>query len=93
MSLHDNTHHKLIGIFMPSVSAISNMHLVILLILEHACLSYASQSKPTRDEALNQAYSQYRASGVHNAIIKHFSAPPKQYSISQFMEFILEHHL
>ena len=65
----------------------------MILILEHACLSYASQSKPTRDEALDQAYSQYCDSGVHNEITKQFFLHPKEYSISQFTEFTLKHHL
>ena len=64
----------------------------IILILEHACISYSSQLKPTRDEALVQAYSQYCASGVYDKI-KQFFASPKEYSILQFTEFILNHHL
>jgi len=72
------THHKLI---------------VTILILEHACLFYASQSKPTRDEALARAYSQYCASGAHKQMIEQFSALPKEYSSIQFTEFILKHLL
>jgi hypothetical protein len=67
--------------------------IVIILILEHACVSYASQSNPTRDEALDQAYSRYCASGVHNEVTKQFFAPPKEYSIPQFTAFILKHRL
>jgi hypothetical protein len=66
---------------------------VIILILEHACLSFASQSKPTKDEALDVAYSQYCASGVHDELMKQFSAAPKEYSILQFTEFILKNRL
>jgi hypothetical protein len=66
---------------------------VILLILEHACLSYASQSIPSSDEALVQAYSRYCASGVHNEVTTQFNAPPQGYSIHQFTEFILKHRL
>jgi hypothetical protein len=60
-----------------------------ILILEPACLSYASLSKPTIEEALDRAYSQYQASGIHNAVIRQFLAPFKEYSIQQFTEFIL----
>jgi hypothetical protein len=67
--------------------------IVIILILENACLSYASQSKPTRDEVLDQAYSQYCAANIHNELIKEFCAPPKKYSIFQFIKFILKHRL
>jgi hypothetical protein len=66
---------------------------VAVLILEHACLSYASQSKPTRDKALNWAYTQYCASDIHMDLIKQFSALHKEYSTFQFTEFILGHHL
>ena len=66
---------------------------MILLILENACLSYASQAKPTRDEALDQAYSQYCASNIHFDLTKQFCASPEEYSILQFTEFILEYRL
>jgi hypothetical protein len=65
----------------------------MILILEHACLLIASQSKPTKDEALDEAYSRYCASGVHNELMTQFSAPPKRYSILRLTEFILEHRL
>jgi hypothetical protein len=65
----------------------------MVLILEHACLFFASQSKPTKDEALDEAYSRYCASGVHNELMEQFSAPPEEYSIPQFTEFILKHRL
>jgi hypothetical protein len=67
--------------------------IAIILVLENACLSYASQSKPTRDVALDQSYSQYRSSGVHNVVKRQFSLHPKAYSIHQFTEFILKHRL
>jgi hypothetical protein len=69
------------------------LKIVTILILENACLSFASQFKPGRDKALDQAYSQCCASGVYNKVIKQFFAPPKGYSILQFREFILNHHL
>jgi len=80
----------------PTVSGDDHIHhklIVVVLILEYACLSYASQSKPTRDEALDQAYSQYCASAIHSALPEQFSASTKEYSIPQFTEFILTHHL
>jgi hypothetical protein len=76
-----------------SVSAMSDIYIAITLILEHACLFYASQLKPTRDEALDSACSQYISSNIHNTVIKQFSAPPMQYSILEFKEFILKHRL
>jgi hypothetical protein len=65
----------------------------MILILEHACLSYVSQSRPTRDEALDKAYSQYMASSTHSTITMQFSAPSSKYSISQFTEFIIKHRI
>jgi len=69
------------------------LKIVTILILENACLSYTSQSKPTRDQALDQAYSQYCASNIHIDLTKQFGASPTEYSILQFVEFILKHHL
>jgi hypothetical protein len=65
----------------------------MILILEHACLSYASQFKPTRDVALDKAYSQYCASNVHNKVKRQFTLDPEAYSIHQIIEFILEYRL
>jgi len=65
----------------------------MVLVLENACLSYASLSKPTRDVALDLAYSRYSASGVHNEVTRQFSLRPKAYSIHQFTEFIFKHRL
>jgi hypothetical protein len=66
---------------------------VAILILEYASVVYASQSQPTRNKALNQAYAQYSASDIYNELMKHFSAPPVEYSLLQLTEFILQHHL
>ena len=68
------------------------LKIVTILILEHACLSYISRSEPTLAEALDWAYSQFCASNIQIDLIKQFSAPPKEYSILQFTEFILKHH-
>jgi hypothetical protein len=65
----------------------------MILILEHACLSFASQPKSTNDEALDRAYSRYCASGIHNELTTQFSETPKEYSILQFTEFILKNRL
>jgi hypothetical protein len=63
------------------------------IILEHACIIYASQLQTTRDDALDRAYSQYRLSDFHIAIREQFAAPSTQYSASQLIEFILKHCL
>jgi hypothetical protein len=64
-----------------------------LLILEYACRFYTSQPQPNSDEALAEAYSQYKASNTHTAVTKWFSAPRIHYSILEFTEFILKHRL
>jgi hypothetical protein len=89
----DVIHHTMIGTFSLSASAISNIQIVLILILEHASLYYASSSRPALNEALDRAHSQYRASNTYNAIIEQFSAPSKTYSILQFVEFILKYRL
>jgi hypothetical protein len=66
---------------------------VLILILEHASLYHASQSKPTIDKAVDWAYSQYCTSDIHNKVITQFFMGPKEYSILQFVEFILKHCL
>jgi hypothetical protein len=62
---------------------------VTILIIEFASVVYASQSKPTREEALDQAYSQYCASSTPIEVIKQFFAPLAEYSMLQLTEFIL----
>jgi hypothetical protein len=83
----------MIGTFSLSASAISNIKIVLILILEHASLYYASSSRPALNEALNRAHSQYRASNTYDAVIEQFSAPPTTYSILQYVDFILEYRL
>jgi len=63
--------------------------IVTLLILNRTSLLYASPSRPTCEDALDQACSQYISSDTHNAVKEQFSLPPKQYSTSQFTEFVL----
>jgi hypothetical protein len=66
---------------------------VTILILEHACLFHASSSKPTVNDALDKAYSQYQASETHDAVVIHFVPPSKKYSVLQFADFILNYRL
>ena len=67
--------------------------IVTLLILDRACLSYATSSKPSLKKALNKACAQYITSPIHGIITKQFSASPRAYSTSQFTEFVLQHRL
>ena len=67
--------------------------IVTIFILGRASLFYASPSRPTLDDALDQACSQYKFSDTHNAVKEQFLLPPKQYSISEFTEFVLSHRL
>ena len=69
------------------------LEIVTVLILEHAALLYASSSRPTLGNALEQAYSKYESSDTHNATKEQFSLSPKQYSILRFTEFVLGHRL
>jgi len=66
---------------------------VTILILDRAAIIYASSSRPTLDDALDQACSQYESSDTHNAVKEQFLLPPEQYSILQITEFVLSHHL
>jgi hypothetical protein len=86
----------LIGTFLLSTSALSNIKVVNILILESACVSFTKLNNPTTDKAMNeldQAYSRYCASNIHIDLTKQFSASSKEYSILQFMDFILKHRL
>jgi len=78
LTTSDDTHHVLIA---------------ITIILDHACIVYASELRPTREAALLRAYSRYSTSDIHTAVRKQFSAPPLQYSTIQFIEFILNNRL
>jgi L-asparagine transporter-like permease len=89
----NHTPYAMIGISLLCVSAISNISTVTILILDHACISYASLSQPTLKEALHKACSQYNNSHSHDAVTKQFTVTSRQYSISQFTEFILRYRL
>ena len=67
--------------------------IVTVLILDHAALLYASPSRTTFDDALDQAYSKYESSDTHHAAKEQFSLSPNQYSILQFTEFVLSHRI
>jgi hypothetical protein len=63
---------------------------VAIFILKNSHSFYAS--RPALNQALNSAYSHYKASGTHNALKKHFPLA-QEYSISQITEFILKDHI
>jgi hypothetical protein len=67
--------------------------IVSIIILDRASLFFASPSRPSLNDALGQAYSQYKSSGTHNAVKEQFPLCPKQYSTLQFTEFVLRHRL
>ena len=76
------------------------MHLCLLtfkiatiLILEYATIHFASPSCPTRQEALNEAFSLFSRSDIHNEVNQLFELPPQLYSTRQFTEFILKRRL
>jgi hypothetical protein len=69
---------------------------VTIIILEYACRFRASDyysGYPTRAEALDEAYSQYKRSGTHKVLKEQFPGSLNDYSTSQFTEFILQHRL
>ena len=65
----------------------------MIIVLDHATLFHASPSRPTLDRALDQACSRYKSSNIHNTIKEHFTRPPKQYTVTQFTDFVLRHRL
>ena len=67
--------------------------IAVILILDRASLSYVSPSRPTLDDALDQACSRYGSSNIHSVVREQFFLPPTHYSISQFTEFVLMHRL
>jgi len=64
-----------------------------VLMLEYACILFASPSCPTREEALDEAYSHFMSSGTHEAVNRLFLSSLEPYSPQQFTEFILTHRL
>ena len=62
--------------------------------MDRASLLYAPPSYQTLEDALDQAYYQYKSSDTHNVVKEQFfSLHPKRYSILQFTEFVLSHRL
>ena len=64
-----------------------------ILILEYATILYVSPSRPTRDEALDEACFRFMISDTHNVIHEQFGLSPESYSALQFTEFALTHRL
>jgi len=79
--------------FSKSSDTIHHTMIVTILLLEGACLFYASSARPTLNKALNMAHSQYVDSNIFEAVMEQFSATPEEYSALQFTEFILKNHL
>ena len=69
------------------------LQIASILILDRACLFYAPASRLSLEDALDQAYSLYKSSGIHIVVKEQFSLRPEQYSILQFTEFVLSHRL
>jgi hypothetical protein len=63
-----------------------------IIILEHACLLYASSSGPSSEAALNRAHTTYIASNARNELPIQFPAS-QEYVIPQVTDFILQHRL
>jgi hypothetical protein len=84
--------HLLVQFFHLSLQFLTS-EIAITIILEHACLLFASKLNPTREKALDRACSEYKSSGIHHKVREQFSAPLIQHSIFLFTEFIIEHRL
>jgi hypothetical protein len=69
---HDDTHHTMIGTFPLCASVFSNIQNSIDFILDRASILYASLSRPTLMDALDQACSEYKSSDTHNVVKKQF---------------------
>ena len=67
--------------------------IVTVLILEYACILYASQLRPSCEEALDKACSQFISSSTYNTVNPLFLPSSEPYSTQQFTEFILMHRL
>ena len=64
-----------------------------VLILEYAAIRYVSPSRPTHEEALDEACSQFISSNTHNVVHQEFVLSPESHSALQFTEFVLTHRL
>jgi hypothetical protein len=63
-----------------------------IIILEHACLLYASSSRPSSTAALNTTHATYMTSNTPNELPIQFPAS-QEYVIPQVTDFILQHRL
>jgi hypothetical protein len=81
-----------IGTSPHSASAISNIEIVALLIVDCASLLYASASRPPYKEALEFACLRYHYSDTQNAIRARFPSPG-EYSVSEITDFVLANRL
>jgi hypothetical protein len=64
----------------------------MILILEHACLLYATSSSPNSWDALNTTHTAYTTSNARTELPIRFPAS-QEYVIPQVTEFILQHRL
>jgi len=93
-AFYANTHHTMIGIFLPFTVSLYllTLNIVSILILEYASRLFASSSRPTLEQAFDEAHSRYLlSSNIHNAVTKFFTTP--SYNPQQFTEFVLENRL
>jgi len=77
-----------------SISSDDIYHIIIvtILVLERACLFYASSSRPPYTKALDMACSRYTTSDTHNALMVQFPSC-RTYSISKISDFILNYSI
>ena len=68
------------------------LKIATILILEHACLLYASSSSSTSESALDTTFTTYTDSNAHNELLVQFPAS-QEYSIPQVSDFIVQHRL
>ena len=61
--------------------------------LEYATIRFASPSCPTREEAFDEAFSQFLTSDIHTTVNQLYPLSPRLYSTQQLTEFILTHRL
>ena len=66
--------------------------IAMILILEHACLLYASSSSLSSKAALDTTYATYTTSNARTELPIRFPAS-QEYVIPQVTEFILQHRL
>ena len=90
--------HTMIGTFPLSTSVpakVLTSKIVTVIILECACALLASESlpRPSREEVLDKASSQFISSDTDTAVNRLFLLSLKPYSPQQFKEFVLMNRL